>query len=59
MEDCVNCIVDDAVVCRKALADDLLHAQAQGDENEAAQLEYLIHLVEGVLTVVTATVPAH
>jgi len=59
MEDCVNCVVDDAVVCRKALADGLLRAQAQGDENEAARLEYLINLVEGVLTVVTATVPAH
>jgi hypothetical protein len=59
MEDCVNCVVDDALVCRRCLADDLLRAQAQGDDGEVARLEYLIQLVEGVLTVVIKTVTVH
>jgi hypothetical protein len=59
MRDCANCFVDDAMACRQCLADDLSRAQVQGDENEAARLEYLIHLVEGVVTVATSTVTAH
>jgi hypothetical protein len=59
MEDCVNCVVDDAMVCRRCLTDDLVRAQAKGDDDEIARLEYLIQLVEGVLTVVTRTVTVH
>jgi hypothetical protein len=32
-EDTVNCVVDDALVCRRHLAPDLLRAEALGDEN--------------------------
>jgi hypothetical protein len=59
MEDCVNRLVEDAVVCQRCLADDLLRAEVQGDENEVVRLQYLMHLVEGVLTVATTTVTMH
>jgi hypothetical protein len=57
--DCASCVVDNAMDCRKCLAEDLLRAQAQGDADEAVQLQYLILLVEGVVTAVTMTAPAH
>jgi len=59
MRDCASCIVDDVLDCRDCLTEDLLRAQVQGDEDEAARLEYVIHLAEGVLTVVTTTVTTH
>ena len=59
MIDCAHCVVDDALDCRNCLAEDLSRAQLQGDQEEAARLEYLIQLVEGVMTVVTTTVTAH
>jgi len=59
MSDCASCVVDDAMDCRNCLAEDLSRAQLQGDQEEAARLEYLIQLVEGVMTVVATTVTAH
>lgn len=59
MEDFVDCVVNEALVCQRCLLDDLLRAQARRDETEVVRLEYLIHLVEGVLTVATSTVTAH
>ena len=57
--DCASCVVDDAMDCRKCLAEQLQHAQEQGHQDEVVRLEYLIDLVEGVVTVVTATVSSH
>jgi len=59
MIDCAHCVVEDALDCRNCLAEDLSRAQLQGDQDEAARLEYLIHLVEGVLTAVAMTITAH
>ncbi len=59
MRDCANCVVDDVLDCRDCLEKDLVRAEADGDQNEAARLEYLIHLVEGVLSAVTTTITAH
>ena len=59
MIDCAHCVVDDALDCRNCLAEDLLRAQLQGDQDEAARLEYMLHVVDGVITTVTRTITAH
>ena len=57
--DCASCVVDTAMDCRNCLAEQLLHAQAQGDHDEVVRLEYLIALFEGVMTVVTSIASTH
>jgi len=59
MRDCASCVVDDVLDCRDCLTEDLLRARVQGDQDAAAQLEYCIHLREGVLTAVTTTITTH
>jgi len=59
MSECSGCVVDDVLNCRNCLAEALIVAQAQKDEEEAARLQYMIHVVDGVITTVTNTITTH
>jgi len=59
MNDCAGCVVDDVLNCRNCLAEALSDAEGRDDQDEAARLQYMIHVVDGVITAVRSTVTAH